>query len=70
MAYLYPEEHAEFDEESFVQIVVFLAMQRLLASARAHAYHLSAPMADSLHEAEDQAAKIRNVLGREGSSMT
>ena len=62
--YLYPEEQAEFSKKSFV-----LAMQRLLASARALAADgSSAPIAEPLHEAEEDHATIRNFFGSEGTS--
>ena len=61
--YLYPEEEqAEFSKKSFV-----LAMQRLLASARALASDgSSASIAEPLYEAEEDHATIRNVFGSEG----
>ena len=58
--YLYPEEQAEFSKKSFV-----LAMQRLLASARALASDgSSASIAEPLHEAEKDHATFtcRNVF--------
>ncbi len=58
-AYLYPEEQAEFSKKNFV-----LAIQRLLASTRALALDgICASIPGPLHEAEEDHATIRNVIG-------
>ncbi len=59
VACLYLEEQAEFSKTSFI-----LAMKRLLASAHALISDgSSSSIAESLHEAEEDHATIRNIFG-------
>jgi hypothetical protein len=61
VVYLYSGEQAEFSKKSFV-----LAMQRLLASARALASDgSSATIAEPLHEAEEDMATIQSPLQKQ-----
>ncbi len=64
MAYLYPEKQAVFSKKRFV-----LAMQRLLASARARSPQMVAALRWLIpwgEAEEDQAATITNAIGSEG----